>query len=142
MPRSEDLRLDSTRPSAIRGFLSGGIIKCVGTQPIEDGVSVTLSPGGGQFILHSSDYVVVAPGSNASMVLREVSRGNIGTLRLKYFAVGQSKTASKETKNSKKKKPNAECVAGLPLTRRRFPPPWTVEQTPGGFKVLDATGQT
>jgi hypothetical protein len=24
---------------------------------------------------------------------------------------------------------------------RRFPPPWTVEETPGGFKVLDATGQ-
>jgi len=24
---------------------------------------------------------------------------------------------------------------------RRFPPPWTVEQTPGGFKVLDANGQ-
>jgi hypothetical protein len=25
---------------------------------------------------------------------------------------------------------------------RRFPPPWQVEQTPGGFKVLDANGQT
>jgi hypothetical protein len=24
---------------------------------------------------------------------------------------------------------------------RRFPPPWQVEQTPGGFKVLDANGQ-
>ena len=24
---------------------------------------------------------------------------------------------------------------------RRFPGPWTVEQTPGGFKVLDASGQ-
>jgi hypothetical protein len=24
---------------------------------------------------------------------------------------------------------------------RRFPPPWHVEQTPGGFKVLDAAGQ-
>jgi hypothetical protein len=24
---------------------------------------------------------------------------------------------------------------------RRFPPPWTVEQIPGGYKVLDATGQ-
>ena len=24
---------------------------------------------------------------------------------------------------------------------RRFPPPWQVEQTPGGFKVLDASGQ-
>lgn len=24
---------------------------------------------------------------------------------------------------------------------RRFPPPWTVETIPGGFKVLDATGQ-
>ena len=24
---------------------------------------------------------------------------------------------------------------------RRFPPPWTVEQIPGGFKVLDASGQ-
>jgi streptomycin 6-kinase len=24
---------------------------------------------------------------------------------------------------------------------RRFPPPWRVEQTPGGLKVLDASGQ-
>jgi hypothetical protein len=24
---------------------------------------------------------------------------------------------------------------------RRFPPPWTVEQTPGGYKVLDTNGQ-
>ena len=24
---------------------------------------------------------------------------------------------------------------------RRFPPPWHVEQAPGGFKVLDANGQ-
>jgi len=24
---------------------------------------------------------------------------------------------------------------------RRFPPPWTVEQITGGFKVLDANGQ-
>jgi hypothetical protein len=24
---------------------------------------------------------------------------------------------------------------------RRFPPPWQVEQTPGGFKALDANGQ-
>jgi hypothetical protein len=25
---------------------------------------------------------------------------------------------------------------------RRFPPPWQVEQMPGGFKVLDANGQS
>jgi hypothetical protein len=24
---------------------------------------------------------------------------------------------------------------------RRFPAPWSVEQIPGGYKVLDATGQ-
>jgi hypothetical protein len=24
---------------------------------------------------------------------------------------------------------------------RGFPPPWTVEQIPGGYKVLDANGQ-
>jgi hypothetical protein len=24
------------------------------------------------------------------------------------------------------------------MTQRRFPPPWTVEQIPGGYKVLDA----
>lgn len=24
---------------------------------------------------------------------------------------------------------------------RRFPPPWTVESIPGGFKILDANGQ-
>jgi hypothetical protein len=27
------------------------------------------------------------------------------------------------------------------MTPRHFPPPWRVEQTPGGFKVLDAFGQ-
>ena len=27
------------------------------------------------------------------------------------------------------------------MTERRFPPPWTVEQTAGGYKVLDANGQ-
>ena len=25
---------------------------------------------------------------------------------------------------------------------RRFPPPWRVEQIPGGFKVVDANGQS
>ena len=25
---------------------------------------------------------------------------------------------------------------------RRFPPPWTVEQIPGGLKVVDANGQS
>jgi hypothetical protein len=25
---------------------------------------------------------------------------------------------------------------------RRFPPPWTVEKIPGGFKVNDANGQS
>ena len=25
---------------------------------------------------------------------------------------------------------------------RRFPPPWTVGQIPGGYKVLDANGQS
>jgi hypothetical protein len=25
---------------------------------------------------------------------------------------------------------------------RRFPPPWTVEQIPGGYKVVDATTLT
>jgi len=27
------------------------------------------------------------------------------------------------------------------MTSRRFPPPWHVEQTPGGFKVLDANSR-
>jgi hypothetical protein len=27
------------------------------------------------------------------------------------------------------------------MTSRRFPPPCEVEQTPGGFKMLDANGQ-
>ncbi len=27
------------------------------------------------------------------------------------------------------------------MTSRRFPVPWTVEQIPGGYKVLDASGQ-
>jgi hypothetical protein len=25
---------------------------------------------------------------------------------------------------------------------RRFPPPWTVDQIPGGYKVKDASGQS
>ena len=25
---------------------------------------------------------------------------------------------------------------------RRFPPPWTIERLPGGFKVIDASGQS
>jgi len=28
------------------------------------------------------------------------------------------------------------------MTNRRFPPPWTVESLPGGFKVIDANGQS
>ena len=27
------------------------------------------------------------------------------------------------------------------MTTRRFPPPWRVEQIPGGYKVRNATGQ-
>jgi hypothetical protein len=27
------------------------------------------------------------------------------------------------------------------MTQRRFPPPWTVEKIPGGFKVVDANKQ-
>jgi hypothetical protein len=30
----------------------------------------------------------------------------------------------------------------LAFTMRRFPPPWTVEQISGGYKVKDATGQS
>ena len=26
------------------------------------------------------------------------------------------------------------------MTSRRFPPPWRVEDTPGGWKVIDSTG--
>ena len=28
------------------------------------------------------------------------------------------------------------------MAERRFPPPWTVETIPGGFKVIDANGQS
>jgi hypothetical protein len=28
------------------------------------------------------------------------------------------------------------------MTGRRFPPPWTVERLPGGFKVIDANRQS
>ena len=34
-----------------------------------------------------------------------------------------------------------ESTKGLPMTSRRFPAPWSVEQIPGGYKVLDTTGQ-
>src|SRR5215813_9844318 len=33
----------------------------------------------------------------------------------------------------------SKCQAAKP---RRFPAPWTIEKIPGGFKVLDATGQS
>ena len=33
-------------------------------------------------------------------------------------------------------------IAGGIVTDRRFPPPWTVERLPGGFKVIDANGQS
>ena len=28
------------------------------------------------------------------------------------------------------------------MINRRFPPPWTVKRLPGGFKVIDANGQS
>jgi hypothetical protein len=28
------------------------------------------------------------------------------------------------------------------MTDRRFPPTWTMERLPGGFKVIDANGQS
>ena len=28
------------------------------------------------------------------------------------------------------------------MSERRFPPPWTVEQIPGGYKVKDANGHS
>jgi hypothetical protein len=35
-----------------------------------------------------------------------------------------------------------EPMREAPMTSpRRFPAPWTVEQIPGGYKVLDASGQ-
>ena len=38
--------------------------------------------------------------------------------------------------------PAHELAAGPFFPRmRRFPPPWTVEQIPGGYKVKDANGQ-
>jgi hypothetical protein len=30
----------------------------------------------------------------------------------------------------------------VPFSLALFPPPWTVEQIPGGFKVVDANGQS
>jgi hypothetical protein len=34
-------------------------------------------------------------------------------------------------------------VGGMTEQRsRRFPPPWKVEQIPGGYKVIDANGQS
>ena len=28
------------------------------------------------------------------------------------------------------------------MTNRRLPPPWTAERLPGGFKMIDANGQS
>jgi hypothetical protein len=28
------------------------------------------------------------------------------------------------------------------MTNRRFRPPWSIERLPGGFKVIDANGQS
>jgi hypothetical protein len=33
------------------------------------------------------------------------------------------------------------CLSLQAMPSRRFPAPWHVEQIPGGFKVLDASGQ-
>ena len=30
----------------------------------------------------------------------------------------------------------------MPYVQRRFPPTWTVEQIPGGYKMKDANGQS
>jgi hypothetical protein len=38
--------------------------------------------------------------------------------------------------------PLAAAKRATLLTERRFPPPWTVERLPGGFKVIDANGQS
>jgi hypothetical protein len=35
-----------------------------------------------------------------------------------------------------------ECSQAAAMTARRFPPPWTVITIPGGFKVVDAQGQS
>ena len=36
----------------------------------------------------------------------------------------------------------AMVLSTSPISMRRFPPPWTIEQIPGGFKVIDANGQS
>jgi hypothetical protein len=28
------------------------------------------------------------------------------------------------------------------MSTRRFPPPWSIEQIPGGYKILDANGRS
>ena len=33
-------------------------------------------------------------------------------------------------------------MPSCPQSPRRFPPPWTVEEIPGGYKVKDANGQS
>ena len=101
MPRSKELRLDSKRPKAIRGFRHGGRIKCESTLPASEGISVMLLPGGSQFILHASDNVVVTAGANASMVLRDPADGHIARLKLKYFDADRRQAPGK---NRKKKK--------------------------------------
>jgi hypothetical protein len=34
------------------------------------------------------------------------------------------------------------CIDVQSEMTRRFPPPWTVEQIPGGYKVVDAASQS
>ena len=38
--------------------------------------------------------------------------------------------------------PGSSINVAIAKQMRRFPAPWTVEQIPGGFKVLDANGQS
>jgi len=83
--------------------LHGGRIKCIETESASEGVSVTLSPGGSQFILHASENVVVAAGSNASMVLRTPTQGNTARLQLKYLTAEDSNPIGKTGKKKKKK---------------------------------------
>ena len=57
------------------------------------------------------------------------------------FAVW-SLTTKIGTRKTSQRAPDDPLANSLASGKGRFPPPWTAEQIPGGFKVLDANGQS
>ncbi len=54
---------------------------------------------------------------------------------------GVSDSGQPPKRTSERRWPNARVCSAMPDSPRRFPPPWTVEETAPCFIVRDANGQ-